>query len=317
LLVGGKGAGLTQLSGIAYRLKKWFTTATTINTGTALTPAPEDPGAQAAKATSATSTGAQFTAGTGGPTFQGGCTSGGASPGGWTAEDPDAAPTLEGSANQSSTVGRLGHGLDEVRVQRQARRVRGRHVDRLSRSLAPVAHSRRRECDNSRHDDEGAVVPAKTLIPTGFWVPGKIVKLTAFGKATTDGTAATMFSKWPTARATRRRRWLQARRSRNGIADQRHLEGGRLYECRSVGTAGFFRMWGEMRPAVALLASTLQPYIFPNATPADISIDTTSHERDHLPGAAFGRRRVDHGDDRASAGRSRSVSSSAARCRDG
>lgn len=101
LLVGGKGAGLTQLSGIAYRLKKWFTTATAINTGTALTPAPEDPGAQACKATSGTSTGAQFTAGTGGPTFQGGCTSGGASPGGWTAEDPDSAPTLEGSANQS------------------------------------------------------------------------------------------------------------------------------------------------------------------------------------------------------------------------
>ena len=101
LLVGGKGAGLTQLSGIAYRLKKWFTTATAINTGTALTPAPLDPGAQAAKATSATSTGAQFTAGTGGPTFQGGCMSGGASPGGWTAEDPDAAPALEGSANNS------------------------------------------------------------------------------------------------------------------------------------------------------------------------------------------------------------------------
>src|SRR5713101_119596 len=101
LLVGGKGAGLTQLSGIAYRLKKWFTTATAINTGTALTPAALDPGAPAAKATSATSTGAQFTAGTGGPTFQGGCTSGGASPGGWTAEDPDSAPTLEGSANQS------------------------------------------------------------------------------------------------------------------------------------------------------------------------------------------------------------------------
>lgn len=101
LIVGGKGAGLTALSGIAYRLKKYFTTATAINTGTSLTPAPMDPGAQACKATSATSTGLQFTAGTGGPTFQGGCTSGAAGPGGWVAEDPDSAPTLEGSANQS------------------------------------------------------------------------------------------------------------------------------------------------------------------------------------------------------------------------
>jgi hypothetical protein len=101
LIVGGKGAGLTQLSGIAYHLKKWCTTATAINTGTALVPAPEDPGAQAAKATSATSTGAQFTAGTGGPTLQGAAYSGGAGPGAWVAEDPDSAPTLEGSANQS------------------------------------------------------------------------------------------------------------------------------------------------------------------------------------------------------------------------
>jgi len=34
-------------------------------------------------------------------------------------------------------------------------------------------------------------------------------------------------------------------------------------------------MWGVWEPAVALVASTLQPYTFPNATPADITIDTT------------------------------------------
>lgn len=101
LIVGGKGAGLTTLSGIEYRLKRWTSTATAINTGTALTPTPVDPGSQAAKATAATSTGAQFTPGTGGPVFVGGCFSGAAGPGGWVAENPDAMPTVEGSANQT------------------------------------------------------------------------------------------------------------------------------------------------------------------------------------------------------------------------
>lgn len=101
LICGGKGAGLTALSGIQYTLEKYPTTATTINTGTAITPAPRDPGAQAAKATAATSTGAQFTAGTGTLVYVGGCFSGAAGPGGWVAENPDALPTLEGSANQS------------------------------------------------------------------------------------------------------------------------------------------------------------------------------------------------------------------------
>src|SRR5258708_32565138 len=47
--------------------------------------------------------------------------------------------------------------------------------------------------------DEGAItlattmkalwLPAKTLIPFGMWEPGKIIEMTACGKATTDGTA--------------------------------------------------------------------------------------------------------------------------------
>ena len=103
LTVGGKGVGLTALSGIAYRVKKWFTTSSAIGTGTAITPAPKDPGAQVAKATSAGSGAGTslLTSGTGGPTFLGGCVSGGAGPGGWTAVNPDAAPVIEGSANQS------------------------------------------------------------------------------------------------------------------------------------------------------------------------------------------------------------------------
>jgi hypothetical protein len=96
--VGGKGAALTSLSGIAYRIKKWFTTGG--SGGTAITPAPSDPGAQAAKATAGGAT-AGVTTGTGGPTFQCGCVSGGASGSGWMAQNPDSMKFLEGSANQS------------------------------------------------------------------------------------------------------------------------------------------------------------------------------------------------------------------------
>jgi len=50
MYLGGKGAGLTAISGIAYRIKAARTTATT-GGGSVITPTPKDPGAQAAKAT--------------------------------------------------------------------------------------------------------------------------------------------------------------------------------------------------------------------------------------------------------------------------
>lgn len=99
IYVGGKGAALTALSGIAYRLKKWTTTSAA--GGTAQTPVARDPGAQAAKQTCGMSASAGVTAGTGGPSFLGACVSGAAGPGGWVAPNPDSLPTLEGSANQS------------------------------------------------------------------------------------------------------------------------------------------------------------------------------------------------------------------------
>ena len=99
LLVGGKGAGLTSLTGIAYRLKKWTTTSA--SGGTAMTPNPIDPGSQASKATAGWTTNASVTPGTGGPQYMGTVLSSGSGPGGWVTENPDAAPTLEGSANQS------------------------------------------------------------------------------------------------------------------------------------------------------------------------------------------------------------------------
>lgn len=97
LYVGGKGAGLTAISGIAYRFKRWGTTA---SSGGALTPTPRDPGQQAAKATAGAAS-AGVTPGTGGPTYIGGCVSGAAGPGGWVAPNTDSVILLEGSANNS------------------------------------------------------------------------------------------------------------------------------------------------------------------------------------------------------------------------
>lgn len=98
LLVGGKGGGLTTLSAIAYRLRKWTTTAAAGGTG--VTPTPKDPGAQACKATAGAAS-AGVTVGTGGPSFVGGCVSSAAGPGGWVATNEDAMPKLEGSDNKS------------------------------------------------------------------------------------------------------------------------------------------------------------------------------------------------------------------------
>lgn len=98
LQVMGKGAGLTALSGIAFRLKRYPTTAAA--GGTAVTPSPKDPGAQASKATAGAAS-AGVTVGTGTPLFVAVCGCGAAGPGGWSARDADSAGIVEGSANQS------------------------------------------------------------------------------------------------------------------------------------------------------------------------------------------------------------------------
>jgi hypothetical protein len=97
----GRGAGLTQLSGITMRLKKFTTTSTVINTGTALTPSTNDPGVQAAKMTSAWASAGALTVGTGGPVLLASVGCGATGPGGWVAQNPDSMKVLEGSANNS------------------------------------------------------------------------------------------------------------------------------------------------------------------------------------------------------------------------
>lgn len=98
----GKGAGLTALSGIAFRLKQWITTAS--SGGTAITPQPVDNRAPAAAATAGAGAAGGIgavTSGTGGPNFVGGCGCGASGPGGWVAPNLDSPPTLDGGANKS------------------------------------------------------------------------------------------------------------------------------------------------------------------------------------------------------------------------
>jgi hypothetical protein len=84
----GRGAGLTTISGITFRIIKWTTASTG---GTAITPTPKDPGMQAATATAAS----RPTAGaTRVNRLSFGC--GAAGPGGWVAPNPDSVELLAG-----------------------------------------------------------------------------------------------------------------------------------------------------------------------------------------------------------------------------
>lgn len=101
LYVHGKGAALTAISGITFRIKKWTTTAS--SGGTSITPTPRDVGFQASKATAGYAV-AAVTSGTGGPTLLGSIGCGAAGPGGWVAPNPDALPVIEAGSADSIDV---------------------------------------------------------------------------------------------------------------------------------------------------------------------------------------------------------------------
>lgn len=117
---------------------------------------------------------------------------------------------------------------------------------------------------------------ARTILPATFWYPGKILKISAFGKMTTDGTAGNYVFELgygsgdaPTP--------LVAGRTVAGTVSQTNItwNAWAYMECRTIGASGTCRMWGRWEPDVAILASTLSPYLIPSATPADVTIDTT------------------------------------------
>lgn len=97
----GRGATLTSISGISYRIEKW--TSTAASGGTAITPSPKDPGYRAAKHTAGFAA-ATVTSGTGGPTLMASFGSGTTSPGNWMVSNLDDAYSLDAGATQSLDV---------------------------------------------------------------------------------------------------------------------------------------------------------------------------------------------------------------------
>jgi hypothetical protein len=89
----GKAAGLTAISGIAFRILRWGTGSTA---GTAITPTPKDSG-MAASAAAAASRPTVGTTRTNRVVF--GC--GAAGPGGWVAPNPDSVELIPGGGAES------------------------------------------------------------------------------------------------------------------------------------------------------------------------------------------------------------------------
>lgn len=87
----GRGAGLTSISGIGYRVRRWTTAGTG---GTSVTPAPRRVGTTAS--TTAVDKQTAITAGTVSGAYQVSFGCGAAGPGGWVARDGDSAIHLEG-----------------------------------------------------------------------------------------------------------------------------------------------------------------------------------------------------------------------------
>lgn len=95
----GRGAALTAITGIGYRVRRWTTAG---SGGTAITPAPRRIG------TTATTTAADkvttITAGTVSGAYQLSFGCGAAGPGGWVARDADSAIHLEGGGSDELDI---------------------------------------------------------------------------------------------------------------------------------------------------------------------------------------------------------------------
>lgn len=90
----GRGAGLTAISGIAFRARRWTTAG---SGGTAVTPAPRRIGTTAS--TTAVSSETAITAGTVSGAYQVAFGCGAAGPGGWVAPNPDSCIHIEAGSS--------------------------------------------------------------------------------------------------------------------------------------------------------------------------------------------------------------------------
>jgi hypothetical protein len=117
---------------------------------------------------------------------------------------------------------------------------------------------------------------ARTLLPSNYWTVGKTIKLTAFGKATTDGTAGNYVfgigygaTDAPTALAASATFAGVISRTNDTWMAQAYVT------CRSTGATGSLMAQGLFTPVITLVLSTAQPINLPAATPAAVTVDTT------------------------------------------
>ena len=118
---------------------------------------------------------------------------------------------------------------------------------------------------------------ACTLLPANFFANvGKTIHIKAFGKATTDGTAGNYVAgigygatDAPTA--------LAAGATVAGTISQTNLSWilDMYVTSRLAGASGSVVGWGIWTAAVALLASTLQPYLLPASALTGVTVDLT------------------------------------------
>ena len=99
IYVHGRGAGLTTLTGIGYRLRRWTTAG---SGGTAVTPAPRRIGTTAS--TTAVDKVTTITAGTVSGAYQLAFGCGGARPGGWVAPNMDSVIHVEGGSSDELDI---------------------------------------------------------------------------------------------------------------------------------------------------------------------------------------------------------------------
>jgi hypothetical protein len=119
---------------------------------------------------------------------------------------------------------------------------------------------------------------AASLLPANFFANvGKTIHIKAFGKATTDGTAGNYVAgigygsaDAPTA--------LAAGATVAGSISQTNISWILDMYCTSrlAGASGTLVGWGIWTAAVALLASTLQPYLLPASALAAVVVDLTA-----------------------------------------
>jgi hypothetical protein len=118
---------------------------------------------------------------------------------------------------------------------------------------------------------------ARTLLPANFFSNvGRCVHIKAFGKVTTDGTSGNYVggigygsSDAPTA--------LAAGATVAGTISQTNISWiADVYATAELsGATGKLKGWGLWAPAVAVLASTLQPYTLPASALVNATVDTT------------------------------------------